>query len=209
MANTYPELVESLSAEGVIRSPRVKEALLAVNRATFMPPDVADQAAEDAPVPIGFGQTISQPRTVAYMLELLQPQVGDRVLDVGAGSGWTAALLAYLVGESGSVFAVERIPQLRHRAEENVKTAGFSTVTFSTGDGSLGWEENSPYDVIHVAAAAKQMPEALKEQLSVGGRLVVPVGEYVQEMVKVVRESEDDFVRTTHGSFAFVPLIER
>lgn len=173
-----------------------------------MPPDVADQAAEDAPVPIGFGQTISQPRTVAFMLELLQPQAGERALDVGAGSGWTAALLAALVGDTGRVYAVERIPQLRHRAEANVRAAGFPAVAFTTGDGSSGWKEHAPYDIIHVAAGAKRFPGALAEQLSPGGRMVVPVGEYVQEMVKAVRGADGAITKTFHGTFSFVPLIE-
>lgn len=208
MADSYPELVEELAQEGVIKTPRIKEAMLGVDRRSFLMPEAAEEAAVDAPIPIGFGQTISQPRTVALMLELLQPQSGERVLDVGAGSGWTTALFAWLVGPEGTVFALERIPQLRRRAEAAVAAAGFPGVTIATGDGSVGWKEHAPYDIIHVAAAAKRMPTALAEQLKPGGRLVVPVGEYVQEMVRVVRSADGSFVRTTHGSFTFVPLIE-
>jgi protein-L-isoaspartate(D-aspartate) O-methyltransferase len=208
MAETYPDLVRELEREGVIHTPRIRDTMQHVDRRGFMPPDVADQAAEDAPVPIGFGQTISQPRTVAFMLELLQPQTGERVLDVGAGSGWTAALLAGLVGDTGRVYAVERIPQLRNRAEANVRAAGFPAVAFTTGDGSSGWKAHAPYDIIHVAAGAKRFPDALAEQLAPGGRMVVPVGEYVQEMVKAVRGADGLIAKTFHGTFSFVPLIE-
>lgn len=207
MAETYKELVRELEQEGVIHSPRVRDAMLAVDRAWFLPPDAPGTAAEDAPVPIRYGQTISQPRTVAYMLELLQPQEGDRVLDVGAGSGWTAALLAWLVGPKGRVYAVERIPQLHRLAVENLDAAGIKGVEVVGGDGSGGLAPHAPYDVIHVGAAAKKFPAKLAEQLAPGGRLVVPVGESVQEMVRAQR-TDSGIERTYHGMFSFVPLIE-
>lgn len=202
------ELLRQLQEQGYLTTPRIIEAFRAVSRDAFVLPDYRADAARNEPLPIGYGQTISQPLTVALMLELLQPVLGERVLDVGAGSGWTAALLKHLVGEKGSVVAVERVPQLRRFAEENLARAGVD-VKVVGGDGSRGVSASAPFDVIHVAAAARRgVPEPLKAQLAVHGRLVVPVGEASQTMTLLTRTSPTKYAQRHIPGFSFVPLIE-
>lgn len=203
------QLIDQLVADKVLSTPQIIDAFRKVSRHLFVTHQFKADAHINTPLPIGFGQTISQPLTVALMLEALQVEPGQRVLDVGAGSGWTAALLAELVGSTGSVVALERIPQLRQQAEANVRAAGYTKIEFHTADGAQGWADAAPFDRIHVAAAAHhEIPPALKEQLAIGGRLVVPVGEETQDVVVVVRETETSFHETRHPGFQFVPLIE-
>jgi len=203
------QLIDQLIADKVLSTPQIIDAFRKVSRHLFVTPQFKADAHINTPLPIGFGQTISQPLTVALMLEALQVEPGQRVLDVGAGSGWTAALLAELVGSTGSVVALERIPQLRQQAEANVRAAGYAKIAFHTADGAQGWADGAPFDRIHVAAAAHhEIPPALKEQLAIGGRLVVPVGQETQDVVVVVRETETSYHETRHPGFQFVPLIE-
>ncbi|RLV54690.1 protein-L-isoaspartate O-methyltransferase [Aeromicrobium phragmitis] len=180
----------------------VDDVMREVPRERFLPHDVVGQADIDAPVSIGHGMTNSQPRTVADMLKLLDPQPGDRVLDVGSGSGWTTALLAYRVGPEGSVIGVEIVPELVQMGRENVTEANARIE--QAGD-ELGWPEEAPYDRILVSASARRLPDALVGQLSPeGGVLVVPVG---AAMTRVVREGYERTV-TRHGVYNFVPLQE-
>lgn len=207
--NQEQQLINRLIEDGVLSTPRIIEAFKAVPRHIFLTDQFKGDAHVNSPLPIGFGQTISQPLTVAFMLEQLKVEEGDKVLDIGAGSGWTAALFAWLVGNSGYVVAIERIPQLRQRAQENAQNAGYKNIEFHTADGSQGWPDVAPYQKIHVAAAARNgIPSALRDQLAVGGRLVIPVGEEVQDMVVVTREGGDQFAEERHPGFQFVPLIE-
>lgn len=202
-------LLQELTDEGVLRTPRIVHAFQHVPREAFLPPHLTGEAEVNAPLPIGHGQTISQPLTVAIMLELLQPKRGDQVLDVGAGSGWTAALLADIVGPQGKVIALERIPELKRFGEANVSRLGLTNVTFHLGDGSQGFPDAAPYNAIHVAAAAsEQVPTALREQLAVGGTLVIPVGQGVQDLVRLRRQTPTDWVEDRTPGFQFVPLIE-
>lgn len=202
------ELVRQLQEQGYLTTPRIIEAFRAVSRDAFVAHELREDAGRNEPLSIGYGQTISQPLTVALMLELLQPVPGEHVLDVGAGSGWTAALLKHLVGKKGSVTAIERVPQLRRFAEENLKRAG-ANVTILGGDGSAGASQHAPFDVIHVAAAAHHgVPKALQEQLAVGGRLIVPVGEAMQTLTLVTRVTAGRFTTRHVPGFSFVPLIE-
>ncbi|MGC9515015.1 protein-L-isoaspartate(D-aspartate) O-methyltransferase, partial [Methanocrinis sp.] len=167
---------------------------------------IRHMAYEDHPLPIGEGQTISAPHMVAIMCEILDLQEGMKVLDVGTGSGYHAAVMAELVGPEGHIYSIERIPELVVFARKNFREAGIENVTVAEGDGSFGLPEHAPYDRINVAATAPKLPEPLKEQLKVGGKLVIPVGTCYQELVLVVK-TEEGFELEHHGGVVFVPLI--
>ena len=192
-----------------VRDARVLEAVAAVPRHLFVPAHLRDRAYENVPLPIGRGQTISQPLIVARMLELLDLRPDDHVLDVGTGSGWHAALLAVL---SDRVWTVERLPMLSRWAERNLRAAGFGEerVTVIAGDGSRGLPDVAPFDGINVAAAAwPTVPETLEAQLAPGGRLVAPVGASGQQLVLVERSLDgEELERTALEAVRFVPLIE-
>ncbi len=204
------ELVQQLIDEGYLKSERIIKAFRKVKRSDFVTEQMKDQSHVNAPLPLEYGQTISQPLTVAFMLELLQPKTGDKILDVGSGSGWQTALLAELVGPEGKVIAIERVPDLKRFGEANVKTYGYTNVEFITGDGTKGYKKNAPYDKIIVAAAAEiGIPDVLLQQLAIGGRLVIPVGKYEQEMVQVDKKSETDYQEKKFPGFQFVPLVPK
>ncbi len=203
-----PTLADELAERGVLKTPRIIEAFRALPREWFLPANLTATAWVDAPLSIGCGQTNSQPLTVAFMLELLNPRLGDAVLDVGAGSGWTAALLGTIVGPTGRVIAIERIPELRDFAEANVQRVKLANVSVVSGDGSQGYPGRAPFDRIHVAAAAEQgVPSPLRDQLKVGGILVIPVGRGAQDLVRITRRSQADFWEERTPGFQFVPLI--
>ncbi|HLO25120.1 MAG TPA: protein-L-isoaspartate(D-aspartate) O-methyltransferase, partial [Geobacteraceae bacterium] len=172
----------------------------------FVPAELAGHAYDDNPLPIGEGQTISQPFMVAYMTEALEPARTDRVLEIGTGSGYAAAVLSQVVAE---VHTVERIEELASTARERLNRLGYANIRVHVGDGSLGWPEHAPYDAIVVTAGAPQVPQPLLEQLAVGGRLVIPVGphERIQTLVRVRRVGPDDFRYESHFGVMFVPLI--
>lgn len=202
-------LITQLIEGGYLRTGRIIDAFRKVHRADFLPDRERQFAHRNEPLPIGYGQTISQPLTVALMLELLKPDAGETVLDIGAGSGWTTALFATIVGEKGRVIAIERIPQLFAFAQKNLKPYSFSNVTLILGDGAKGYAVASPYNCIHVAAAARHgIPDELKSQLAVNGRLVIPVGEPMQSLVSVTRTGRDAFEEQRIPGFSFVSLIE-
>jgi protein-L-isoaspartate(D-aspartate) O-methyltransferase len=183
----------------------VRAAFLAIDRRGFLPAREQRWAGEDRPLPIGHGQTNSQPRTVADMLELLDPQPGDRILDVGAGSGWTTALLGELVGPTGRVVGVELVPELARWGAANVARHDLPWATLRTADPAvLGAPEEGPYDRILVSAGAEVVPAALVDQLVVGGRMVIPVA---QEMLVVERRADGGIDLSRHGSYSFVPLL--
>ncbi|WP_193103363.1 protein-L-isoaspartate O-methyltransferase [Brachybacterium sp. FME24] len=185
---------------------RVARALGAVPRAPFLPPALRRQAGLDAPVPIGHGQTNSQPFTVATMLGLLDVHPGQRVLDVGAGSGWTTALLAHLVGAEGRVIGVERHEALIGPSRRALTDGGFGEVAEIrlARAGVLGVPQEAPFDRILVSAEARALPPSLVDQLADDGVMVIPVG---SEMRRVERRGED-LIDTGHGAFRFVPLVE-
>ncbi|PPK53093.1 protein-L-isoaspartate(D-aspartate) O-methyltransferase [Marinobacter persicus] len=189
-----------------ITDPRVLQAMGRVPRELFVPEHLRVEAYEDHPLPIGRGQTISQPYIVALMAEALQLKGRERVLDIGTGSGYAAAVLASMALE---VFSMEKIPEVASQAEKNLQQAGFSQVRVKTGDGSQGWPEAAPFDGICVAAGAPAVPDSLKEQLSVGGRLVIPVGleQGLQRLLLITRRSDQEFDRREIGDVRFVPLL--
>jgi protein-L-isoaspartate(D-aspartate) O-methyltransferase len=189
-----------------IADPRVLAAFGRVDRALFVPVTERDRAYRDQPLPIGRGQTISQPYIVALMTEALAVEPTHRVLDVGTGSGYQAALLAQLAGE---VHTVERIAALSDRAAAACRLAGIEGIRFHVGDGTLGWPPASPFDRILVAAAAPQVPPALVEQLAEDGRLVLPLGAREVQVLTLVRREGGRLERTSLCDCVFVPLIGR
>ncbi len=204
MASLRERLVrESIVPQG-IQDQRVIDAMAKVPRHLFVPPDYVEQAYDDHPLPIGHGQTISQPFIVALMTEALHLDPGDRVLEIGTGSGYQAAVLAELVAH---VYTMEIVGALVDRARASLAAAGYENVTVKHADGYLGWPEHGPYDAIIVTAAPDHVPPPLKAQLADGGRLVIPVGPVggYQELWLVERHG-DDFTTTSLGPVAFVPL---
>ena len=180
------KMVESqIKARGV-KDPRVLSALLKVERHRFVPEKYLDSAYSDQPLPIGEGQTISQPYIVALMTELLELKGGERVLEIGTGSGYQAAILAELAKE---VYTIEIIEPLASRAKEKLSELGYRNVKGMAGDGYLGWPEAAPFDAIIVTAAPDHIPDPLIEQLKEGGRMVVPVGTHTQELKKIIKRS--------------------
>ncbi len=195
---------DQIAARGV-RDPRVLEAMRIIPRHVFVPPDKQMWAYEDRPLSIGHGQTISQPYIVARMTELLGLQGDEKVLEVGTGSGYQAAILGYLAPE---VHTVERVPELAQQAAARLAALGLPHVQVHVADGTLGWPPAAPYDAILVAAAAPQVPKPLLEQLAVGGRLVLPVGDrYQQFLERWTRLGPDDFRHERFEPVAFVPLV--
>jgi protein-L-isoaspartate(D-aspartate) O-methyltransferase len=187
-----------------IRDDRVLDAMRAVPRELFVPPELRSRAYDDAALPIGAGQTISQPYMVARICEALVLEGRERVLDVGSGSGYQAAVLAELADE---VHTIERVPELAERAQANLEEAGYGRVRVHVGDGTLGLPEHAPYAAIAVAAAAPRLPEPLYEQLEPRGRVVIPVGRRGgQELQLVVRSPEGPAV-VRSVPCRFVPLV--
>ena len=182
----------------------MRSAFDAVPREEFLPQDQRARASYDGPIEIGYRQTNSQPRTVEAMLRLLEVGAGHRVLDVGAGSGWTTALLAYLTGPTGEVVGVERVPELVAFGAANLAGTGLRWATIEPArEGVLGQPDRAPYDRILVSAEARELPEQLVEQLTDHGRMVIPVK---GTMLSVVRHGVDVSVHK-HGSYRFVPLL--
>jgi protein-L-isoaspartate(D-aspartate) O-methyltransferase len=174
-----------------------------VRREDFLPAAERASAAYDWPLPIGHGQTSSQPRTVRAMLHLLDPRPGQRVLDVGAGSGWTTALLAALVGPTGRVLGVELVAELAAWGAQNVRATGLTWATLRAAEPDvLGWPGEAPYDRILVSAAARELPQPLVDQLADSGRMVVPVA----GTMTLVERSGDGLALSRHGAYRFVPL---
>ncbi len=193
-----------LRARG-IHDPRVLAAMGKVPREAFLPPDMADMAYHDGALPIAAGQTISQPYIVALMAEAMRIRPGDQVLEIGAGSGYAAAVLAELADR---VFAVERHAELAEAATARLRELGYRNVDIRHGDGTLGWAEHAPYAAIGVAAGGPDLPPALLEQLTIGGRLVMPVGPWtLQQLVRVTRTGDIAYEREDLGMVQFVPLV--
>ncbi|MEA3464250.1 MAG: protein-L-isoaspartate O-methyltransferase [Patescibacteria group bacterium] len=206
-------LINDLIQTNYLKSPEIINAFRKIKREDFLRLGNEDEAEINAPLPIGYGQTIFQPLTVAFMLELLQAKQGDKVLDVGCGSGWTAALLAEIVGERGKVYGLEIIEELKNFAAANVIKYNFinkGIVQIICADGYQGLPEFAPFDKIIVAAAALKIPEKLLKQLKVGGRMVLPVGRQYesQDIVVIDRVGKYKFKERRFPGFVFVPLVK-
>ena len=187
-----------------IRNQRVLEAMQVVPRHLFVPEQCRTQAYEDMPLPIGYHQTISQPYIVAVMLEVLELTGTERVLEIGTGSGYQAALLGWLTQQ---VYTVEIIPELAQAARGLLSQLGYENVEVVAANGSIGWKAGAPYDAIIVAAASPAVPHPLVEQLQEGGRLVLPVGDLFEQVLLRVRKQQGKVVTEDLGSCAFVPLV--
>ena len=188
-----------------IKDKNVLEAMRFVPRHRFVSENMKAFAHNDEPLPIGEGQTISQPYIVAYMTEALHLKKEERVLEVGTGSGYQAAILAEIAKE---IYTVEIIESLSLNAQKVLKELGYTNIYFKIGDGSFGWREHAPYDAIMVTAAPERIPEALREQLKIYGRMIIPVGMTFQELILITREKKK-FKKKTLLPVRFVPLISR
>lgn len=182
----------------------VEEAFRAVSRSDFLLNELKGRAENDTPLSIGHGQTNSQPFTVNAMLDWLEVDEGQIILDVGSGSGWTSALLAYLTGETGHVYAVEAIPELVAFGQKNCERLGIENISFHHASKIIGLPEKAPFDRILVSASASRFPDELVDQLAAPGKLVVPIGETIYEVHK---DEEGDLSLEDHPGFTFVPLV--
>ncbi len=199
------ELIEHLKNSGVLKTEKIIDAFLKIDRKDFVREEYLSEAYGDYPLPIGEGQTISQPWTVAFMLELLEPKEGQKILDIGFGSGWTSALLAEIVGDNGKVYAIEIIPEVYEFGKGNIEKYNFlkkGIVEVILGDGSKGLKEKAPFDRILVSASAKELPQELMDQLKDPGILVIPNTEGIWQIKKINGKIE----RNYFYGFAFVPL---
>ncbi len=183
---------------------RIEEAFRIVRRADFVPPELREESDLDAPLSIGFGQSISQPTTVKLMLSWLDALPGDGVLDVGSGSGWTSALLAHIVGPQGIVYAVERVPELVKFGRGNCQRLGIENVSFFQAGTKYGLRGHAPYERILVSASARELPVELLNQLKITGKMVIPVK---HDVLEVTKTAEDDYRTRRHSGFVFVPLV--
>jgi protein-L-isoaspartate(D-aspartate) O-methyltransferase len=202
-------LTNKLMKNGYLRTDSVIEAFSHVNRIEFVPSDMELQSDIDIPLSIGYGQTISQPTTVAIMMELLDPRPGQKILDIGSGSGWTTALLSCIVGKEGKVIALETVKELCDWGRKNADKMGFvkeGIAEFYNLDGSTGNEARAPYDRILVSATTNEVPQELKDQLKVGGKLVMPVRNCLHYVEK---RGENDFYEEEYPGFTFVPLVKK
>jgi protein-L-isoaspartate(D-aspartate) O-methyltransferase len=198
-------MVREHIASREVRNPAVLRVMRETPRHLFVPERLRSQAYEDHPLPIGFDATISQPYIVALMTELLDPKKEHRVLEIGTGSGYQAAVLAQLAGE---VYSIEIVPELARSAEATLKGLGHRNVKVKAGDGYKGWPEAAPFDRIILTAAPPEVPRALTDQLAVGGRLVAPVGAsvMVQELVVIDKRADGSLKRRSEGGVRFVPM---
>ncbi len=197
-------LAEKLALKG-IKDQRVLEAIKSIPRHLFLDSSFEDHAYQDKAFPIGKGQTISQPYTVAFQTELLQVKKGEKILEVGTGSGYQAAVLKHL---GAKVYTIERQHQLYKKTSQFLKKIGYSPKYFTFGDGYKGIKTYAPYDKIIVTAGAPYIPKSLMAQLKIGGRLVIPVGEDPQIMTLLIRKDVKKFEKHNFGEFRFVPLLE-
>lgn len=201
------KLTSNLIKEGYLKTDAIIDAFEQIRRVEFVPEELELQAEANVALPIGYGQTISQPLVVAFMLELLEPQKNHKILDIGSGSGWTTAILSCIVGKEGKVIAVERVEELVEFGKNNTDKYGFvkdGIAQFYKADGTNGFTEQAPYDRILVSAATEDVPQTLKDQLKIGGKMVLPVR---NSIVYLEKEAEDKFYKEEFPGFTFVPLI--
>jgi protein-L-isoaspartate(D-aspartate) O-methyltransferase len=200
------ELVNLLIREGRIYSKEVEKAFLEIPREKFVPDSLKKVAYIDSPLEIGNGQTISAPHMVAIMVEALDLKQGQKVLEIGAGSGYHAAIVSKLIGEEGHIYTIERYTSLAENARNNIEKTGIKNVTIEIGDGSEGLPEFAPYDRIYVTCAAPDIPPPLIEQLKDQGKLMVPIGKMICNL-ELIEKREDKIIKKNLGGCAFVPLV--
>jgi protein-L-isoaspartate(D-aspartate) O-methyltransferase len=205
--NSNEDLINYLIRNGVLKTEEIIKAFLKIDRKNFVGERNKFEAYGDYPLPIGEEQTISQPWTVAFMLELLEPKLGNKILDVGIGSGWTTALLAEIVGESGKVYGIEIRKNILNFGKDNISKYNFidkKRVVLKLGDGSKGWKEFSPFDRILVSASSKDIPQSLLDQLSSNnGIMVIPDYHGIYKIIK----TEEEIKKLYYEGFVFVPLV--
>ena len=197
------DMVEHQLRRRGIKNERVLGAMTRIPRHLFVPQDLQSEAYDDGPLPIGYGQTISQPYIVALMSELVRPQPDDQALEIGTGCGYQAAVLSELVR---TVYSIEIIEPLAAQARLRLKKFGHDNVEVRLGDGYNGWEERAPFQIIIVAAAPDHIPRPLLDQLAIGGRMIIPVGRSSQELVLVEKLPDGSLARTNTSAVAFVPM---
>lgn len=198
-------LIESLRRQGI--GERVLKAMLNVPRHLFVSNTLKSAAYFDSPLPIGKKQTISAPHMVAIMCDLLDIKEGNKILEIGAGSGYNAAVMAELTGPEGHIYSIERLPFLARFATKNLLKAGYGNVSVIVADGSRGYKEQGPYDRICVTSAAPSVPSPLIEQLKEGGIMVIPVGKYIQRLLLIKKRPDGTIEEMDQGGVVFVPLI--
>ncbi|MFO8235885.1 MAG: protein-L-isoaspartate(D-aspartate) O-methyltransferase [Bacteroidales bacterium] len=208
-AQTYhkekQQMVREQIADRGIKDPKVIAAMKDVDRHVYVPENYRDMAYADRPLPIGNGQTISQPYMVALMTELLELEEGDKVLEIGTGSGYQAAVISHITSE---VYTIEIIKELAEEAQKNLQKQGYNNIKFKIGDGYKGWEEHAPFDAIIVTCAPSDIPEPLEEQLAEGGRMVIPIGgQFVQEMV-LFEKQDSELKKQEISTVRFVPMLD-
>jgi protein-L-isoaspartate(D-aspartate) O-methyltransferase len=213
----WGKLIDNLVKQGILHTPRIIEAMRKVSRAKFSPQNMQNHFASDTPLPIGSGQTVSAPHMVAIMNEALKLANGQKILEIGAGSGWHAATIAETVApieiprsEWGHVYTIEIIQNLAENARKNIMNSGYADrVTIINEDGSKGYPEKAPYDRIVVTSAAPRIPQPLVDQLKIEGILVIPVGSptLFQSLIKLTKQPEGKITEENLGGVSFVPLI--
>ena len=198
------EMVKIQIADRGVKDSATLAALRKVPRHSFVPTDQVANAYEDRPLPIGYGQTISQPYIVAYMTEIIKPKPGQKVLEIGTGSGYQAAVLAEIVGK---VYTIEIVEELGKQATTRLKNLNYKNIDVKTADGYYGWKEHAPFDAIVVTAAAEYIPTPLKEQLKDGGRMIIPVGSpYMTQQLMLIEKTGDKFRTSSKMPVRFVPF---
>lgn len=198
-------MVDRLASAGRIERDSTAKAMRAVPRHAFVPEERRSAAYQDRPLPIGQGQTISAPHMVANMVDLLALEPGERVLEIGTGCGYHAAVTAEVVG-AANVYSIEVSPDLADEAHDRLAALGYGDISIAVGDGGDGWSEKAPFDAIYLTCATPSIPETLLEQVRLGGRLLAPVGSYHQELVLVTVDTDGMRHRERHGGVRFVPM---
>ncbi len=204
MSVAYKKFIEQLAREGRIKTKAIINAFFQIDRINFVPDEFKGEAYFDIPVPIFSGMTTSQPSTIAFMLEKLQPRKGEKVLEIGTGSGYLTALLSVLVGESGKVFSIEYFPELKNFAELNLRRYNFKNVTLLIGDGKNGIAGEVPFDKIVSSAETKEIPRAWEKQLKIGGSILTPID---SKIILAKKVAKNKFDAEFFSAFSFVPLL--
>ena len=200
------KLIKKLVREGILEKKEIIKSFRHIDRKDFVLSQYRKMAYEDIPLPVGYNQTISQPTTVAFMLGLLNPEKNQKILEIGSGSGWVAALLAEIVGPTGKIFGVEIIPELVKFGKDNLQKYNFSNAKILLAGKKLGLPKKAPFDAIIVSAAADKLPMEFVDQLKIDGTLVIPIK---NSIYKITKKSDSEIISQELPGFVFVPLVEK